>query len=158
MRHVLRDHVHFVVGVEEQLAGERLERETREGIHIGRGGAGVQALRRIAPHLRRRIGCRAAARPNGATSQPKIDEHSRLAAAQDDVGRFEIEVSDADLVHGSEARADLMQHGDSALHVEHAGVDQALEIGALNELHHQDWFWARRQIEGDEVRQAVMWR
>ncbi len=155
MREVLADHAKELFAVEERLARQRLEREARKRIGVGRERALGRTI--VAPHLGRRVHRVSALLPHVATAQAEVDERSRArSASQDDVVGLEIEVTHAGRVHRIDARQHTVEDLERARHRHRASRELLFERVAFDELHHEERLGARGDVEGEDAREVVV--
>ena len=92
--------------------------------------------------------------PGPPSRAPQARAAARLALAQDDVARLDVEVADPALVHdvqpAGDAVEDLQREGDRQL----ALVDHPLERWAPHQLHHEDRLGPGPGVEGHEAGQV----
>ncbi len=88
--------------IEENPARQNLEGEAPECVHIGFRWRKIVGRAERPPDLRSTVGTRSTSRANVASGEPEIDQHGLDASTQDHVRRLDIQMSDADFMHGLE--------------------------------------------------------
>src|SRR5689334_22561358 len=107
MHRDLRD---LVRSVEQYFGGEHLERDAAEGIDVRRGGCRSEALREHTPDFGSAIRPRSTPLPDLPSGEAKVHEDALLSATENHVRRLEIEMAQADAVHGLEPRQHVVEN------------------------------------------------